>query len=351
MSKEPQSNAADYARVTQIFKLLKQTSSIGVISGYLKSKGLVHSASSWDELFTKRIEPAFLKNEISLEELLELLRNAEESGRQHVFLYKCKQTTAVELLDRQKVRKALVAKQMAGLLGSPLLLDLEDISKAQIVDVRWTTTNKGVDVSMTVKIVAHRHVNELSSTVTNADGSILKLFTPVKRRVVHVFRLHRDGTLEVRIASHATSTRYEEDLRHLRDMVEFLIPAANFKPISLTKAKERLWVDWEALSDRVRFVDSTLKNDEGYMLRGISSSEGGNIKSNSATTESLEMFRKSDGYCDAQNIYFLPCGEPPKPSKQTHVILGGAIHEFAVPANCSHIDYEHVFDEIRTLNA
>lgn len=336
-----------YERLLQIFTLLKQTSAIGVISEYLKAKGLTHSASSWDELFTKRIEPAFLNNQISLNDMLELLRNAEESGKQHIFLYRCDEASAVQLMNRVLVRQKLIQKGIAQVLTSPLLLN--DSPTLQIVDVRWAT--QGVDVAMTIKLVGQRHVNELSSTVQNSDGSITKIYTPIKKRVIHVFRLNRDGLLEVRIASHATSNRYEEDLLRLRSMVDFLLPQNQFNPVSLKDAKERLWIDRVTLNQKVRYVDSTLKNDDGYMLRGISASEGGNITSNSATEASLEMFRNNDGYCDTQNIYFLPNGNPPMPSKKIHVIVGGALHEFAIPANCSHIDYEYVLGQLRTLNA
>lgn len=343
MTNLSQTGVDAYAQMLQIFELLKQTSSIGVISGYLKSKGLVHSASSWEDLLTKRIEPAFSENKISLAELLTLLRNAEESGRQHVFLYSCSVATARALSDKASVIPKLAAKGLSHVATAPLLL--AEAPTAQIVDVRWD------DSRFTVKIVAQRRVNELESTETDAEGFTTKIYKLVNKRVVHVFRLHLDGTLELRVASHASSTRYTEEITSLLAMVDFLMPIGDFRPISLKKAKNFLWTERQTLVDKVRFIDSIMKNDEGFMVRGISSSDGGNITESPSTVHSLESFRDDNGYCETQNIYFIPYGEPAFPPKEVHVILAGAINEYAIPAQCSHLDYEYVFNEIKKFNA
>jgi hypothetical protein len=332
-----------YGRMISIFELLKQTSSISVISGYLKSKGLSFSAGSWDDLLTKRIEPAFNEHKISLDELLELLRRAEESGRQHVFLYEAKPDVAGQMIDQASVMKKLSSKNLEHLAASPLIVT--DAPTAQIVDVRWE------DGRLIVKIVAQRTTMELDSSVQNPDGTIDKKFKLAQKRVVHVFRLHQNGTLELRVASLSSSTRYTEEITSLFAMVDFLMPLGSFKPVVLRKAKEYIWVNHEALKDRLRVVDSVMKNDDGYAVRGIATSDGGNIGTNEATTQSLDLFRGEKGYCDSLNVYFLPRGEPAFPAKEIHVILPGTMNEFAIPAKCSHVEFEYILDEIRAFNA
>ncbi|MCC2959977.1 hypothetical protein LK540_05980 [Massilia sp. IC2-278] len=342
MTKLSHTGADAYKRMLEIFNLLTQTSSISVVSGYLKSKGLKHSAGSWDDLLTKRIQPAFSDNQISLEELMDLLRHAEESGRQHVFLYESKPDLVKAMLDQAAVMQKLAVTGIAHVAAAPLIV--AETPVPQIVDVRWE--NK----ALLVKIVAQRIVPKLDETIHSADG-FNRNYKLVPHRVVHLFRLHPNGILELRVASHSTSTRYTEDISRLFAMLDFLLPLGNFKPYSLRKAKEYIWKNKENLGDRLRVVDSMMKNDDGYALRGIATSDDGNVGTDPATTQSLDLFRGKDGYCDSLNLYFLPHGDPAFPTKEIHVILPSVINEFAVPGRCSHVEFEHIFNEIRAFNA
>lgn len=343
MTTLPPTYADAYAQMVKVFALLRQTSSISVVSGYLKEKGLTSSAGSWDELFTKRIEPAFQANKISLKELTDLLRNAEESGRQHVFLYTCKAAHAKTLIDESSVLEKLAGKGLASLATAPLMLTEAPV--AQIVDVRW------VSGRLLVKIVGQRTVQELDSSVQSEEGIIDKRYKLVQKRVVHLFRLSPNGVLELRVASHSTSTRYTEDITMLFGMVDFLMESGDFKPISLLKAKEYIWVNQATLSDRVRLIDSLMKNNDGFALHGLATWDGGNIGKNRATQESLEKFRGQDGYCDGHILGFLPRGTPLFPTKEIRVLLRGLTNEFAIPAKCSHTEFEYIFDEVRAFNA
>jgi hypothetical protein len=329
--------------MVKVFELLRQTSSISVVSGYLKAKKLTHSAGSWDELFKKRVEPAYSENKISLDELTELLRNAEESGRQHVFLFEADKDVAKSLIDQSSVMQKLAQKGLAHVAAAPLLVT--EAPTAQIVDVRWS------DGRLVVKIVAQRTVQELTSTVQNADGTVDRHYALVHKRVVHLFRLSPSGMLELRIASHSSGTRYTEDISMLRGMVDFLLPQGSFKLVNLRKAKEYIWANEAALSKRIRLLNSLMRNDDGIALNGFSISDGGNLSESESAKQSLNLFRGKDGYCDGLIFGLLPQGDPPMPAKEIRVLLQGMLNEFAIPSKCSHVEFEHILDEIRAFNA
>jgi hypothetical protein len=69
----------DTKSVKLIAKLLRQTSSLTIVSEFLKVKGLTHSASSWDDMVDKRLVPAIKAKKILIQDLIELLRNVENT--------------------------------------------------------------------------------------------------------------------------------------------------------------------------------------------------------------------------------------------------------------------------------
>lgn len=75
--------------VDLIAKLLSETTSLAIVSAFLKERRLAHSAPSWDSMINNRLRPALKSRDISFEDLVELLGSVEEHGRQHVFLYRC----------------------------------------------------------------------------------------------------------------------------------------------------------------------------------------------------------------------------------------------------------------------
>src|SRR5258708_372655 len=90
-----------------VFKLLQENSTLGQVAQYLKRKGLHYSAGSWDELFGKRVSKALEKQDLTREDLVELIRLSEEYGNQHVFLYRTTQRRADAITEKGRVELLL----------------------------------------------------------------------------------------------------------------------------------------------------------------------------------------------------------------------------------------------------
>ena len=63
-----------------VMEPLQSVTSLSVVSEFLKSKGVPHSAGSWEEMHEKRIAPSLHSKKITLPELVHLLGEAEELG-------------------------------------------------------------------------------------------------------------------------------------------------------------------------------------------------------------------------------------------------------------------------------
>lgn len=326
-----------------VTELLRQTTSLGIVSEFLKSKGLRHSAGSWDELHAKRILPALIDGTLTVADLVSLLRLVEECGRQHVFLYKCSERTATQLMASSHVESVLATMGLKALLTAPRILDQP--SKPTIVDVRWAGAAK--TQQLIIKVVEQRKYQRLVSD--EDDGHrITKIYERINERAVNIARLHADGFLEMRIASHTNSSEYEKDVEAFWAHIGPLVPLDEFAEVSLSAAKQNLLSRRATLTGKIRFSNSTLRNDKGTVMRAACMLDGADLMKDRVAVDCIDRFLQT-AQCDSQNIFFRAI--PPTYPREIHVRLDGRVNEFAVTASCSLAEYEYVFSELRTLNS
>jgi len=336
--------AEDLSKTKLIVSLLHQTSSLPVVSEFLKEKGLTHSAGSWDVLLNKRIIPAISNHQISNDDLITLLSSAEECGHQHIFLYKCPKDTAIEIMARDRITGALKKMALQDLLTTPKVL--EQPSDPQIVDVRWETAK--TDLSLTIKEVSSRKYRRHLDTEQH-DGKIYEVYGIVEERAVNVAKIHRNGLLEIRIASISNSNKYDSEVHRFRGHIKSLIPIDSFSELSLSVAKDRLWTERATLQKLIRYSDSTIRDEAGNALRAVTGSIQSDLSANPAVGNSLDYLLEQDenSYCEGANIWFNKSSEL---SADIHVLLTGDLNEFALPANCTEGDYNYVLHQLRQFN-
>ncbi len=334
----------------QIFELIRGSATLKVAKDFLKEKNLPHTAGTWDELFDKRVLPPLGVGTLTTGHLQDLLREVEEHGRQHVFLFKCKPERALLMLDAARVQRVTNEQQLSDIMRVPLALELPDCP--QLVDLRWVNCAYAGKVNRTfvLKQVETRTSFEFSGQIKDPKtGVLMKSYIPVRSRAVNLARLHPDGTLEIRLASHKNSTQYIETLLSFRAAIEPWFMASEFEELSLKKAKQEVWEQRAILTNKIRHGGHTMKNDTGTTLSARKSSPNDDVLQDEAAEASLESFLAEDGYCESSYIYFkVGSGEE---KREILVLLSGTSNEFGVPLTCNRDDYEYVFEQIRTLNS
>lgn len=336
----------DLATVDLILKLLEETTSLEVVGHFLRQRGLASSASGWRFLRDNRILPALEQNKITVNDLISLLRDAEEHGRQHVFLYRVDRNHVGALLARNRVQAALRRHGLTRLLETPRILDQPD--EPTVSDVRWETAN--IDLSLIVKVIEKRRYRKLISQ--REEGN--RLFVEYEfydERAVNVARLHHDGILELRIGTHTNSSKYDSDIERFRQIVAPIIPLDGFREWSVQKAKNNLWTKRAESRTSVRWSDSRLRNDNGTVITAATRDMEASLDDDEGAASSVDAFMEhADSRCEASNIYFIKGPPEGTPSKDIHVILAGQLNEFALTANCNERDYNYVFNEIKRHN-
>lgn len=326
-----------------LLSLIERTSTLEKTKGFLAARKLHFSAGSWKELVEARIEPALQSDALAADDLLEFLCESEEHGGQHIFLFRIDPDTAKQLADRVRIRVELRRRGLQTLLDRPLILDKPEAP--QIVDVRWEQEERFL-----VKIVEPRSF--FRQIDERREGNII---TTVREeiifRAVNLLRLHSDGLLEMRLQSHKNSSQYSDDINRAWDVVGTILPRVQFVEEAIVAAKTFMVREQQKLKDEIRYSDSLLKDDNGYVLSAATPDQDSNLFDNSAAARSLEQFMRPGGtYCERLNIWVSPLsgGQPSKSS--IHVRLAGLPNEFALTTACSKQDYEYVLARIRECN-
>lgn len=333
-------------KLSLLFSLIERATSIAVVRDFLKSRGLQHSAGSWEELRTKRVLPAYDEGKISLADLHELLRSTEGYGRQHVFLFKCPEDRAALLLADDRIQRVLAENNISEVGFDPLVVDLPE--QPTLVDVRTAVINGVKTVS--IKEIEKRTSKKLTSQVDDTTAMTLtKVYSYENQRVINVARLWANGLLEVRIASRDNSTQYKDDLNKLCYRLRSIFPRSEFKDISLGALKKNLWEKRVELQGLVKFSTYTLRDDEGMTLRANTAVNTDDLAGSERIAKSLAEFDAGSTYCSDSNVYFKIV-ERDETLKEIHVLLNGEINEFAVTAAITEEEYEFVLRQVLEHN-
>lgn len=336
----------DEEKFSAILRLLAANSSLSVVRAFLKDRELPYSAPSWNDLAETRLRPALKSGHLSEGDLLRLLQDAEEFGRQHVFLFGLSRRSARLLTIEDHIENLAHEVGLDSVLNSNAVLD--EPGELQIADMRIEPGSRNNAALLVLKLVGSIRRWERIQDEIEQDGTRVIRYSPIVERAVNVIRVHGDGIVEIRIHSHRSSSSYIEELDQIMETAEPILPVSKMSQVSLSKAKERLWSDRKSLSKLIRYSDSELRNDLGTTLTAATGSKEDDLPDDAAAISSVQSFYKSNGYFSASNIWFLK--NPNKLSRDVHVRLAGELNEFAVPAQCVRGDYEHVLSEILRLN-
>lgn len=331
-----------------IFRLLRDATSQQVVKDFLRSKNLPVSAANWEELYRQRIEPPLVEGKVTVADLRNLLRDVEECGRQHVFLYQTAPEYAKTLIDERRVRAVAGEAGLLDRLDQSIELELPE--QPTVVDIRLVPPSTREPLaSLLIKQVETRVTKRFLRDTTDLGAKTYsRIYSVETKRAVNIARLYENGLLELRITRQDNSTRYKDNVEALFRAISPLITHAGFSEVSLKNAKNKLFNDRDELADQVRYSYSTAKNDFGFSMNVSCSSQDDSICDDGGSIAALETFIENDGEVTGSNIYLKILDSDPV--KEIHTLISGEINEFAVPVACSLDEYEYVRRKILTLN-
>lgn len=341
-------NRSDVKRAERICRLLQGAASKDLVQEFLRQKRLRFSAGTWEDLINKRIVPYLHEGALTIADLRALLRQFEESGRQHVFLFQCEPERARRILGRKRIDQLLSELGFADLLQSPL--DLELPEAPSLVEIR----RKSYDGAPHFRRILIKQVETrenrvfLRTEIDRAANEERKIYQLERKRAVNFAILSDDGLLEMRIASRDNSTLYRDNIQAFARALSGVIPVSDFKVVSLQPAKDKIWQEREQLKGRIRFANSEARNDYGNLLSLSVSAQSDSLSDDDGSNAAMGSFLENDAHITKNNVYFvIPDSDP---QREVHVLLSGEVNEFAVTAACTAEDYSYVRGQILQFN-
>lgn len=336
-------------RIFLLIKLLSQNTSQSVVKDYLKENGLPKSFKNWNTLYEDRIKEGLKLKKISEKSLHDLLEDAEEHGRQHIFLYKIDPALAKKLMDEQRIQN--VAKDN-GLLEELDSFSIEEIpDNPKVTNIRFEEVINEENVkekSIVIKIVEKRESRQyLSEDFT--DGIYTKKYSRIIERGINSARLRESGLLEIRIGSHKDSSNYLPDLARVFRLIRPFIPKDNCSELSLSKALNHLNKDHKNLAKDVRYSHFGYKNEDGINMRLACGSEDKSVTDSKGAVVCSSSFTSNKGNIEKMNIWFRETKSNVL-DNDLHVLFSGMINEYAIPAQCRKKEYEFVLNKLLTFN-
>lgn len=334
-----------------ILALLGEMSGRREVDALFRRKGATFSAPNWELFLKKRVPSALDDGRVAVDDLADLLREAEEHGRQHVFLYKRAQRRAAsEYLDENRIRLGLNRAGLPAILDNPRVLDKPN--RPTFTEVRVDKTPNGQPKALVIKqIVTKESRQVLGETRTSANR--IRIDVAVEEmRAVNVVKLHADGFCEIRLQSHK-NPQYTREASQLLITLQELLPSGELQKFVLTAAKNNLFAQRKKLRADIRYTSSLLKDDYGSMIEASASTDVGDLFADDGMASTVDEFMKHDSYCSSSNFWIRVGTKPPKTGRDkpepnwVHVLAAGQDNEFVLTGQCSLREYDGVLSILR----
>lgn len=330
----------------QVITSMSQVSSLAVASQMLKERGLHWTVTGWKKLRTERIEPALSEGQLSKDQVLQMLADMEEHGRQHVLLYQLKPEFGSELggvLDANRVKRELLTHNFSRTFDR--LPTPRTPSTLTLTHVRFEGPIL-VFKALEAKI-ARRQIYSFPL----ASGQEIQLEKTTLLRRAKIARLHPNGLLEVRLGAleHARNDHgYDTEADAFLRTFQWLVQPAWFNPAHLGIFKRAVWE--QRTGDRIQVLNQNLASNAGNTVALKARHRRTNIASDAGVCGARKAVLAQQGSSSGRIEVLWPARTGfPQPHADITIRTTEKINEFSIGQAISAADYEYVFGDITRL--
>ncbi|MGV1790750.1 hypothetical protein [Rhizobium sp. A37_96] len=328
-----------------LFSLISQQGTLEQVSTFLRERKLPFSGNSWQAMINSRLRPFSDDGRLTEADFIELLRQTEEHGGQHIFHY--------TLVDGRNVAK-LFDGSLPGLLsaagfpalGTTSLVDMPN--SPTIVEVR---EEGGSTRSIIFKIVERRTTLEKISDSVSGQGKVIVTYDQIPYRAVNMMRIREDGLAEIRIQSSADAISYGGNAEAVFGLLKPVVDRLDWKDQHLDKFKANL------LDGSKRTLLQTIfglrhtqhSNSVGTRLSAAAAGIGSSMYDDAEGVATLDRFlqKKDDAYCERVTITMKRHGPM---ERSIGLLVTGEANEMAITSKVSKSEYEYIIGKILEHN-
>ena len=315
---------------------LRQLSNLELVNLFLNQAG-APMATSWSDALEHRVPEAVEENRLSWSDVIQHVLETEQHGRQRVLLFQATDDV------RQLLRPGQLARAIA---ANPIAPEVDDTGIFQeprtLTVVRAEIQTNG---DFYLKAVKMRTESETGDAVM-IDGRMYRPLIETERRSVSVLRVRPNGFVECRIeqrsGANARSARYSTDVAALMTVAEPYLSFAKRK-FSLSRAKERLWLNRHSLNEGFRICNVRARDVHGVELEVATDPPDATLVDVPSAAATLATFSEHNGQKDDVTIScdFFPF-QGSERKRTVNARLTRKTNEIMIQARCMRSEYEHV---------
>ena len=332
--------SVDKRKLDQALATIRKRTSRSAVKAYLREKNVPFSAKNWDLLIENRIKPALEKGLLADNDIRELLREAEDFGHQHVFLFEpsSKNNKPEALIKVSLIEQKLKKVGLSSVVDSVKIVGMP--AKPEIVDIHYDTDY------LSIKVVEPRLII-LEEREAQDDGSTLLRKVRKKVRAVSVVKAFQSGLMEFRVGTYDGTPDYSAVVEKLWRLIEEILPRNMFREKELLRVRRKFTVNPSDTVKSIVRIRMTKGEDGGgvrysfiagrpaddilnhaNVVEGIGSIAGSR-KSRPGTT-SVGFTKQADGF----------------PSRELGVSFLDNVNEYIVRLNCTRREHEYIQSKI-----
>jgi hypothetical protein len=287
---------------------------------------------------------------VAIEAVQNLIRDAEENGAQHVFLYALRDGVAANYAAGDVVGRRLFGSKWPNKTGFPLYLALPETEE-------WVDFRTIADGGWIAKAYGRQTITERvgAQEVDRIEDGIEFLIQRLKRRTVRTTFLARFlprlGMLELRIP--LTSSRRTLEELHER-FVEMLKPALkfakDFDPWDLGKARIKFLKNYDPKNGIYRIKDTRFQNSKNdtASFSCHDDEDEGDLFADVRTKQAIDAILDGSPACQHLAFWFLKTDATDALKEDLRVSMGSfASNELMIGAHTTPAAVDYVLNRIR----
>ncbi|MDG3007345.1 hypothetical protein [Paludisphaera mucosa] len=282
-------------RVEDFEPILKQVSNICShtrIENFLRDAKKINpdikSSGKKDQIVFESLKEA-AKEESLADAIIDMLVDAEESGRQYVFLYRANTPdVAAAASDAEAVAEGVLGVGWQERLEFPKVL-------ARPEGEVWADFRIGPTGSLGSGWVAKRYLGkkrwEPSERKPVSAGLEVQMWRQRLRREVLLVRWRPEGILEMRIPQRPTRNELYAEVAGLWTAIGGGLKEGDFEPLNLTPACMRLIEEHESYVDLCRLGDARVRDEQMGFAKFSTPSGRDHLMSNITREKAIRLYR------------------------------------------------------------
>jgi hypothetical protein len=340
------------AYADELFRLVDNLCTADQVQALLRTvkgqKDVRITAENKSDLIERNLRAAVTARALSLDQVYELVRSAEENGNQHIFFYKPKSRVSADSLKFESVARNLWGADWEKKTSFP---DVKLKENSYIYgDFRpWNPAQKPRDWML--KVYGNIKFDRFTGNEKEEGTRLYKEFVREDLRVVLIARWNNPDLLELRVQRDESARRVKSWVDQLWLKLSGALRQDDFLPWDLSKARRRMIDDEDKNKGIYSFRDTRLQDSLSNRVSFEAFAAQGNLfASVEAKAAIRDILDVKDSKCTHLAATWLPRNDG-VPAQEYRTLLGNREpNEVIFSAHCAAKEIDYVTDKLRFFN-